>query len=872
MQKVSFRTLVISLLFASASFAVVAADVTIETAANIASQCYAVGDTVTVSGGDAAAVLGDGIATLNGSTITMKHAGFTLLKDSDGTEYRFGVYETPSGDGDVFLFNWTENANYGWATAPWTKITQNSDRTYPDHADDVAMVLYTGTSYKYLTIPADGVTIGQLVVGMAYNWTLNHTSGTMTPLRLERTDGVAPRISLSRPVSSGDGDFQFRLGEYDSDNDGNVLDVSFAGKTLEVDFCGDSVSAGSYVRMGALNFAFGRGRIQVAAGQTVRFVNGSRLTKNTDAVSLSRMRQGSGIFGAGTVEVSDVGFDFQSSDPDTYLDAGLFRSVTGWGPFSAENNVTRFVTRFNTVPSLPVEILSGHCPTNLNSQTWFRNYWSVGVSNAWLSSSVLLSGCNYEISVNGAYAPHWDFYDATNVAEKATIRGHVGIYGPPSYGRDGHKDSEGVQQGRVTHHVRFKDLELFDRWGSMQVNGLNFNRGDSRTNDIQGTLKIDNWRDYIRRPPGVDPADYDGNVYAIIPWMTVHCNDNNQGLADTDWGQEQTFPGVRETDGCVRLLLHLNNRGSGTLSSRGANDNFYFADKQGFWLDGEDRTLFSLVYATAETPHYAAGGNFYLDTSKGGHKLTITSGAMAIIRQNKWLGQPADMTRNGRIVLQGNPAYLHVNSGLYYASSGSDGGGRDYNMCWVPLVATNDLVKGGAGSVGLAGDQRGIRGTLAVNGGELWLGYPAYKKNGYLYTYGHPQNNWPMHGCATDCDFIVRGGAVLALASAGYTGVDSDGNDVDAPVLAYGAESKHTITLERSGNAVGGVYVADGVTGTVYEAFYETEDGKTVTFARGTWGSSESAADHVDDLYFSGPGVLKVLHDQLANPLIIIVR
>ncbi len=72
--------------------------------------------------------------------------------------------------------------------------------------------------------------------------------------------------------------------------------------------------------------------------------------------------------------------------------------------------------------------------------------------------------------------------------------------------------------------------------------------------------------------------------------------------------------------------------------------------------------------------------------------------------------------------------------------------------------------------------------------------------------------------------------------------------------------------------AVGGIYIAEGVTGTVYEALYEAENGKTVTFSRGTWGSSESAADHVDDLHFSGPGVLKVLHDQLANPLIIIVR
>ena len=875
---ISIRTLSISLLLAFASSAVAAADVAIGTAADIAGTCYAVGDTVTVSDGSAAAVLGDGIATLSDSTITMIHPGFTKLKNSGGTEYIFGVYETPAEGGDVFFFDWTENNNFGWDAATWAKITQNTDRTIPNHADDVAMVLYnTGSSYKYLTIPAAGVTLGQLVVGLLNAFTLDHTGGTMTPLAFARTDGGVPAIHVSRPDASNNNELQFRLGEYDRDNSGNVLCVTFSGPEMVVDFCGESPASAAYARKGYINFAIGRSRFDLAAGQTLRFANGSCTTGSSgnDTVSI-RGRVGSGLHGAGTVVLDNANFSCQLTEPDPYVTVAKFRSVTGAGPFDAENNVSRFTTRFNTVPSIPVEILSGRCPTNLNSQTWFRNYWPTGAGNVWLSPSVLLSGVNYEFVQNGDYAPHADYLHATNAVDKLTLRGHIGFYTNPGYNPDGgHTDSDGVQRGRVTHHLHVKNLELFDRWTTAQANGFNFRRGDSNTNDLRGTITFDNWAQYVRRPAGVNPADYDGNVYAIVPWMTVHANDGSRvdvnGLEAMDWGQEQTFPGVRETDGCIRLIRTQSDRGTDNLYQRGANDNFYFYAKGGFNLSGADRTVFSLVYCTQETPKYAGGGNFFLDTSKGGHKLTVSSGAMAITRNNKWLGQPVDMTRNGKIVLAGAPAYLHAPAtGLSAQISGETD--NDYNMCWVPLVAANDLVKGGAGSIGLAGDQRGIQGVLAVNGGQLWLGYPAYKKNGYLYNYGNPTRGWPMHGCATDCDFRVRGGAVLALASAGYQGVDSDGNEVDEPVLANGADKQHTITLERSGNAVGGIYIAEGVTGTVYEAFYETEDGESVTFARGTWGSSESAADHVDDLHFSGPGVLKVLHDQLANPLTIIVR
>ena len=455
---------------------------------------------------------------------------------------------------------------------------------------------------------------------------------------------------------------------------------------------------------------------------------------------------------------------------------------------------------------------------------------------------------------------------ATNVAERVTLRGHVGLYGPPSYGPDsGHKDENGVQRGRVAHHIRIKDLELFDRWSTMQANGLNFNEGESRTNDIKGTFRIDNWRDHVVRPAGVDPSDYDGTVYAIIPWLTVNANDNNYVLTDMDWGQEQTFPAVREEDGCVRLMQSRNTCGSQTLAARGPNDNFYFRTDGDFHLDGADRTVFSLAYCISTA--FSAISRYYLDTPKGGHKLVISSGALVLVRNRQWLGQPADMTRNGRIVLQGSPSYLHVPAtGLYTVSSDSD-----FNMVWIPLQAADDLAKGGAGSVGLAGDQRGIKGTIAVNGGELFLGYPAYKRNGWLYANSASQG-WPMHGCATDCDFVVRGGAVLSLASNGYTGVDSDGAEVDEPVIAWGREHRHTIMLERSGNAVGGVYVAEGVEGIVYEATYEDEDGAVAWFDRGTWGSSESAADHVDDVHFAGPGVIKVQHDRRVRPTLMILR
>lgn len=850
MLKISFRTLVISLLFASASFVATAANVTIEAAANIASQCYAVGDTVTVSGGDAAAVLGDGIATLNGSTITMKHAGFTLLKDAGKTEYMFAVYEPPAEGGDVFLLELTANAN--WSAAPWTKVTQNSERTFPNHADDVAVIVNPSVSWGVLTVDGDGVTVGQVVEASFSNWSFSQTSGKIVPLVFERTDGRPCRVAMSRPDSSSNARLSFRFG-YDGEDGANYLDVSFRGKELVFDFTGDSAAWPAYRRPGSTIFQIGRAKLRVGEGQTIRFENGSPYSNNPDTVQFLN-RTMAEIVGAGTVENAGAYCIWKDNNGTYKFHPARYRDC-GEKPAAFE----RDFTDMNILGAgTEYEIAGACCATNGRPMAKIQLGWdgtsTQPTNNFTTTPRLFLQGGFVQFRTIGNT---WtDTLFATNDIAKLVLRGQAGFQAT-SHGST-----------RVRHDVRIRDFERTDDWGTFEVRGFNCRRL-AEPRDYLGTIRIDQWDDYAVAPEGVDPADYTLSVYSIVPWITCTANDNGWTFSSTSWGTEQTFPGVTNGVICLRQWNGSKNSGNDTsLATCGENDNFYWYGKGGFWLNGQDKTIFSLSYCMGETPKYAAGGNFYLDSTASGATLTIKSGAMIMSRQGNWLGQPCDMTKNGKLKLLGSPSYIHAPGVNWDISPTAD---MDNNMIWTPIVASNSLVKAGGGWLGLAGDQRGIRRALVVNAGVLYLGYPSYLKMGYLY-HNSEAKGWPMHGCATDCDFRIRGGAVLSIASAGYQGKDSDGNNVDAPVLAYGAESKHTITLERSGNAVGGVYVAEGVTGTVYEAFYETEDGKTVTFARGTWGSSESAADHVDDLYFSGPGVLKVLHDQLANPLIIIVR
>ncbi len=185
--------------------------------------------------------------------------------------------------------------------------------------------------------------------------------------------------------------------------------------------------------------------------------------------------------------------------------------------------------------------------------------------------------------------------------------------------------------------------------------------------------------------------------------------------------------------------------------------------------------------------------------------LTITSGALYLWDGNSIVGVEGG-NQNGRIVFAA-PAYVHTIVPT--------------NTCAkinLPLVAPQGIAFGAPGGVRVTGDQTGIEDELAVNGCRLVLGSST---------------------AAVDLDVDIR-------VAGGYSVLDVQ--NVNANFL-----KKHRLTLQDSGNYPARVNLAAG-THPVKEFFVGTRKMRSGT----TYGSSETAAENIDDIHFSGPGVLKV--------------
>ena len=798
---------------------------------------YFEGDTLTLPAGSYT-VMGDAIATVADNVVICKKAGFTLVNDGSA-DHRLCVVPHPPAGGDVFYYFSNNGNGDNWTSATWTKVTQNTDRTIPNGANDIAVV--EGGSNWAKMLVNDNLSLHGYVVGVPKGG-----SGTVR-VQLETSNAKTLTFygSEADPAffnfsSMYTGDCGIRLGKEEKDGkkeENNLLTVNVAAKWMNFDWCGDSASV-TAPRRGKAEIQWCSAVVTIPEGNTLAFVNDSKVVTdsivagNTSAGHISG--SGAVIFGqSGGIPISWLKFSGDEFAGDVAVRAGEWKGMVEFpdadltfldAPNAGRKTIGIGYDTCNANPGrsqidVKSVILDGGC------LRIYRNYAEGGTLTPWTEGATTDEEKAARLSV-------------TNEIKKLVVKGDSAFYCECSYGTT-----------RVRQHLILDEIE-HDKTGTLCLYDFNFRDKSWRTDPLHyDRVRGDG---LAAHAVGRDPQPGDSQfVYKIIPWIACTANDNGYQIYNS-WGSEMTFPAL--TNGVHGLALMSKGRTNPDLNAVGEWDNVYFSGKGISSLGG--KTINSFVYNTAETVPFP--GNLVLGAGK---TLTIKSGGLIMARTGRWLGctQTAKFAENGSVAFGGERAYV---IGDYGKPEGS-GGANEYNVIWASMIAPNGLTKGGCGELVFATDQRGIDGDIAIGGGTLWLGHPAnYTQLGWLNQ--NQSDTIPVRGCVTDVEeFTLRPGAVLAIPSKGY---DIDGNGaIDEGETAISKNAVITLIDNAAGSSK--VEIAAGADQTCKKLVI---NGKTMP--RGTYGATGSGADYdcIDDVHFAGTGVLVVRKDDAAGMYLII--
>lgn len=801
---------------------------------DVASGFHFVGDSITLPQGSYT-VLGDGIASLSGNVVTCKKAGFTLLNDGSA-DYRLCVVPRPSAGGDVFYWYNNDGNGQNWTSVAWTKVTSNSDRTYPNGPHDIAVVEGACNWAKMLVndaISVHGYVVGVPKIPSGDSWVQLETANSQT-LTFCGTEKDPAFMNLS---SMHAGKSSIRVGT-EKGTDPKVLGINVAAKRMLFDWCGDSADVASpYRRDGA--FSMCSVVINIPAGNTLEFVNESK--KVTDRLSNGQTTvghfsgEGTLIIGKCTKLIQYLGY---AGDPF----AGKVSVASGeWE---------------NALVDMPAADLCVQGAPNHGRSRLYVGYTTCtenpGVSQIDVKS-LELDGGFLQIARNyadNAALASWtqdvtsveqlvNNLTVTNQIRKLVLKGDSAIMCEVSFG-----------DLRVRQYAYLDEIVRPDSVGTLVLYDFNFRDKVQRTSPYYDRVLGDGLAPYaVGREPAAGDSQY---IYRIIPWIACTINDNNYAVYNS-WGSQLGFPGL--VNGA---LYSMQGRGSRSLRDVQSEwENVQFLGK-GIQIPS-DVTVNSFVYDTAEAPQYPA--NLVLGKER---KLTIKSGGMIFTRNNRWFGatQTAQFNNCGTVEFGGEHAYLFSDYGVPENASNGD----DWNVMWASMVAPNGLVKGGCGELVVAADQRGIDGKVWINGGTLWLGHPGnYRQKGWLYAQqASNAETVPIRGCVTDVDaFVLHAGAVLGVPIKGYD-VDGDG-EIGASETAIPPASEIRLTDNAAGTSR--IEIAAGADQTCMRLYVNG-----VTVPSGTYGASGSGAQYIDDDHFAGTGVLRVRKDDLQVGLTLFVR
>lgn len=819
---------------AEGSTAVFVSDITEHASAETALRVHP-GDVVTLPelGVSSQYILGNKLfASLDGNVLTALRPGIVGVHciDNDSATNTLAVLVLPEkiGNGDIYVFkdsSVTGNWCYWNDPARWEKLGSETNDSWPHNPDDIAIVAFYHNTGVQFDSRADDVVLGGLYAGGYCDTSASISLRCVTKqgnvllasaIRFMRSDGEPVIVQLcSNSMDLGNNQFRTTL--------------SVADSVPLLEYSSDTMLSGGWdgtnARFPQGRFSIGAKTNAIPAGVTVELVEMDTQEQSMGCtLSITRLAGGGTFWNHSSATMRVYG---------SPLFSGLLRDSGGHGAGTHDRTAPTFV-RTETLTNVAAEVVGwvGRSGSNPNNNFtagvgalvsgWPHFYHASGPHNPWFpwKGVTMFGGL---INNRDEESSDWIAVAETNIVESGdNVTTNVTVLATLPDKRL--TDFLDVARGFVYLRTDCTSVNYPTTWfeaaGLRHGDKATLYMTDSRVYGSGGATNtvtiLHGVSAYAIGETG-DPAT--GSVYPIVPWIATQAGNKEE--------EDMRFAAF-DGNGLIVPIAHGTDKKK-SLSDYGTNDNAYLWEK-GISLSA-DTTFHSLSIANDN----------YSKQLGEGRTLTLTSGGL-ILEDVSWMlgssgiGTEDGGSANGTLVLgdAAHPAYVWARGADTVSEKARP------NEIWAKVTAPGGFVSAYTGNLILGGNQTGIGGEIAVNAGALQLG-----------TAGSACQ------LARNLPIRIYANATLRLPNAEST---------------KGA----IVKFDGAAGWFGKVEIPDGVAAKCWKAYWrdypETQEWQNLK--RGVYTGDEATALAnpkvvYDPERFSGAGMLEVLRDDLAMPLVI---
>jgi len=763
----------------------------------------------------------DRVATVDGEVLAAAGAGMAAVRAYDATGANpttFGVLVMPRAPagGAVYVM---KDAAIAWNdAASWTDASGADASDWPRRPADIAMIPGWDAG-KTVTVSGAVSLRGLYVGGVGENGYTVRIQGSGSPTLSLVSPGKlkSALVRICSNATTKDKRLVLRLGGSAASGTLNVSVPSAKGAEFDNGASLDETPGSDALKLGNAQIGFDFANVSVAAGAELAFTHGN--PNGGDSVDLS----GNARFtGSGVLAADTAGRLFKASDFTSFAGTIRLGSRARPGNWAYGDREGLFWFRQGLMPLATLDVAGFFTGSDATSagiaNSGCKHDWQAGgdvLANVWPQRQWTLQGG--DLILNREYKNFGEGVVWSNATDRIVVE--RGLTALQLIEQDNaNSATNALSVGTLVHDGKGT---LFFR----NASSMKFGNTSRSIVDIGGLSDLLEGSDLEDDP--------ENHVQRIIPWMAVPYNGS--------WGVP-AFPGVSPEGSLVgpdRIAVgNLSNGGPGksVFLSWGTLSIVYPCHVNSVTIDcgNKDSDNWPTVkdangndtWPHRYRPWYNLGP---------GQQLFLDGGALVLLGGSRFGHQDGYVDAGNwysdktTLPYGGHCGTLHVPKTLYVYATGSE---SSPSQIWTPVFAPEGFVSGYYGFLRLGGSQTNIEDSVTVNSGTLALGSP----DGTIPT----TLQVPIH--------VIGGNSKLRLDAAGTF-----------------TTREATINLEDVGGYPARIEM------NVNDAVWEmTVDG--VTIPRGTWGSSTSGAEFVDDAHFLGTGVLTVYHDQLTKPTMMILR